>query len=236
MSLPFNSIDIPPAQEHPHTHTVIFLHGRGDDNGPFRDSLQHWRDSRNRTLTQAFPTFRWVLPQAPMREMASYPGQRVWIWFDNWNVRDLTEREELQADGLREIIPVFRELITLEAARLGGRSDRIVIAGFSQGGAVGAHLLFNSDMREVVGVFGRAPDDDDCLRKTPVLLDHCVGDPIVPIESGRVLRDTLRGFGCQVDMREYTDGGHWLHSPTGLDDVVTFLEENVIKKTQAEDA
>ncbi|KAI0388500.1 phospholipase/carboxylesterase family protein [Xylariaceae sp. FL0594] len=258
MSLPFNSIDIPPAQGHPHTHTVIFLHGRGDDNGPFRDSLQHWRDSRNSTLTQAFPTFRWVLPQAPMREMASYPGQRVRIWFDNWNVRDLTEREELQADGLREIIPVFRELITLEAARLGGRSDRIVIASFSQGGAAGAHLLFNSDvplaafmgfscrcpfarrslsqMREVVGVFGRAPDDDDCLRKTPVLLEHCVGDPIVPIESGRVLRDTLRGFGCQVDMREYTDGGHWLHLPTGLDDVVTFLEENVIKKTQAEDA
>ncbi|KAI0389719.1 phospholipase/carboxylesterase family protein [Xylariaceae sp. FL0594] len=255
MSLPLNSIVIPPAQGHPHTHTVIFLHGRGDDNGPFRDAAllgQKWRDSRGRSMAEALPTFRWVLPQAPMRTLVNQPppgGASCRIWFDNWNVRDLTEREKVQADGLREVIPLLRDLVSLETERLGGG---VVVAGFSQGGAAGAHLLFNSDrplaafmgfscrcpfagrslsqMREVVGVQDGVPDHDDFLRDTPLLLEHCVDDPIVPLESGRVLRDVMRGFGCDVDAKEYPDGGHWLHSPTGLDDVVKFLEKNVIGK------
>ena len=54
MGIPFITI----APSAPHTHTVVFLHGRGDNGGNFTASLAHSRDSRNRNLVDAFPSFR----------------------------------------------------------------------------------------------------------------------------------------------------------------------------------
>ncbi|KAI3329948.1 phospholipase/carboxylesterase family protein [Ustulina deusta] len=246
MDIPF--ITTGPAPMQAHTHTVVFLHGRGDNVHDFGAGLSHWRDSRNRTLADAFPTFRWVLPQAPMRKLAS--GPETWPqWFDVWNVRDFAENEGLQAVGLKEVIPVFRKILADEAARLGGRWDRVVLAGISMGAATSVHLLFNlteplgafmgfsarcpfagrslTQMREVLGL-ENVPDHDDVLRKTPVLLEHCIDDPLVVIQNGRALRDTLLRFGCRVEWKEYPDGGHWFHSPTGMDDAVEFLEKHVL--------
>jgi predicted esterase len=74
----------------------------------------------------------------------------------------------------------------------------------------------------VLGLEG-VPDSDEVVRNTPVLLEHCVDDPLVLLENGRVLRDTLRGFGAQVEWKEYPKGGHWFNSPAGVDDAVEFL-------------
>ncbi|KAI0194242.1 phospholipase/carboxylesterase family protein [Astrocystis sublimbata] len=246
----FPTITTGPAPAQPHTHTVVFLHGRGDNVQAFANGLGHWRDSRNRTLADAFPTFRWVLPQAPMRKLAS--GPETWPqWFDVWNVRDFAENEELQAEGLREVIPVFRKMLADEAARLGGRWDRIVLAGISMGAATSTHLLFN--LKEPLGAFmgfsarcpfsGRSltkmrevmalddvPEHNDVLAKTPVLLEHCADDPLVLVQRGRALRDTLREFGCQVEWKEYPNGGHWFHTPQGMDDAVNFIETHVMNK------
>ncbi|KAI0814540.1 phospholipase/carboxylesterase family protein [Xylaria sp. FL0064] len=246
MDIPF--ITTGPAPGHTHTHTVVFLHGRGDNVHDFAIGLGRWRDSKNRTLADAFPTFRWVLPQAPMRKLAN--GPETWPqWFDVWNVRDFAENEELQAIGLKEVVPAFRTMLADEAARLGGQWDRVVLAGISMGAATSAHLLFN--LTEPLGAFmgfsgrcpfaGRSlhqirevlnlenvPDHDEVLGKTPMLLEHCVDDPLVLIQNGRRLRDTLVGFGCQVEWKEYPAGGHWFHSPTGMDDAVKFLEKHVL--------
>ncbi|KAI0977270.1 phospholipase/carboxylesterase family protein [Xylaria arbuscula] len=252
-------LDIPfittgPAPGQAHMHTVVFLHGRGDNAQSFRAALDHWRDSRNRTLADAFPTFRWVLPQAPMRKVAN-GGYTCPQWFDTWNVRNLAEKEELQAPGLKDVIPKFRRMLADEAARLGGRYDRVVLAGISMGCATSAHLLFNlteplgafmgfsgrcpfygrslQQMREILGL-DDVPDHDDVLRKTPMLLEHCVDDPLVLIQNGRALRDTLLGFGAQVEWKEYEDGGHWFHSPTGIDDTINFLEKHVLNRNNDE--
>jgi predicted esterase len=238
----------------PHTHTVIFLHGRGDNARSFSASLAHSRDSRNRSLVDAFPSFRWVFPQAPLRPLAAEPGTTWHQWFDVWNVRDFAEREDIQAPGLRESVGVVRGLVAGEAETLGGRWDRVVLAGISMGAATGVHTLFNLDvpldgggrlaaflgfcarcpfagrglgeMRAVLDLDG-VPGDDGVLRRTPVLLEHCVDDPLVKIENGRGLRDTLSGFGATVEWMEYPRGGHWFHSPGGMDDVVEFLEKQV---------
>ena len=134
---------IPPTATH--THTLIFLHGRGDNAKDFANTLRWSRDSHNRTLIEAFPSFRWVFPQAPMRKCASDPGTYP-QWFDVWNVRDFTEREELQAVGLREVVPAVRRILADEAALLGGRWDRVVLAGISMGAATSLHTLFNLDI------------------------------------------------------------------------------------------
>lgn len=239
----------------PHTHTVIFLHGRGDNARQFAASLAASRDSRGRTLADAFPSFRWVFPQAPRRELASAPGTAWPQWFDVWNVRDFADREDLQAPGLREVVPSLRRLLADEAGRLGGRWDRVVLAGISMGAATGVHVLFNLDIppsagrrlaafmgfccrcpfagRDLAGMRGvlglpDAPGHDYVVRNTPVLLEHCVDDPLVLVENGRRMRETLRGFGAQVEWREYPRGGHWFQSPDGMDDAVAFLSKHVL--------
>ena len=238
----------------PHTHTVIFLHGRGDNAPRFADSLALSLDSRSRTLAEAFPSFRWVFPQAPLRRCAASPDT-VRQWFDVWNVRDFAENEELQVEGLREVVPALRQILAAEAAQLGGRWERVILAGISMGAATSVHLLFNLDvprlgaflgfscrcpfvgrslagMRSVLGLEG-VPAHDNVLRNTPMLLEHCVDDPLVLVENGRRLRDALQGFGAHVEWKEYADGRHWFNSPDGIDDAVAFLNKQVASANNA---
>jgi acetyl esterase/lipase len=66
------------------------------------------------------------------------------------------------------------------------------------------------------------------------MLQHNVDDPLVLVERGRGLRDTLRGFGAQVEWREYAVGGHWFQEPEGIDDAVEFLNRVVLGKGTGE--
>jgi predicted esterase len=233
----------------PHTHTIVFLHGRGDNAHNFAASLAHSRDSSHRSLIAALPSFRWIFPEAPTRKCASSPDE--WPqWFDVWNVRDFSENEYLQAVGLKEVVPIIRRLLINEASLLGGRLDRVVLAGISMGAATAAHVLFNFDagqfvhgrlaafvgfscrcpfagrslaeMRNVLELEG-VPDHNRVIQNTPVLLEHCIDDPLVLVQNGRGMRETLREFGAQVKWKEYTSGGHWFNSPAGIDDAVEFL-------------
>ncbi|KAI0895073.1 alpha/beta-hydrolase [Annulohypoxylon nitens] len=135
---------VAPLSPHPHTHTVIFLHGRGDTSQNMADALLRWtRDSRGRTLIDEFPSVRWVFPQAEPNLVESSPIGEHWPqWFDVWNILDMTDREELQALGLKESVESVRRIVRREARKVGG-FDRVVLAGISQGGATAAHVLLH---------------------------------------------------------------------------------------------
>ncbi|KXX75482.1 Acyl-protein thioesterase 1 [Madurella mycetomatis] len=259
----FPTVILSPSTTHTHTHTVIFLHGRGDNTKSFTRALSNWRDSRGRNLLDTFPSFKWVFPQAPLRPVAATAkadrDPEIWPqWFDVWNVSDFADREEVQAEGLKEVVPKIRDMIAREASKLGGRWDRVILAGISMGAATGVHTLFNLDvpaegggrlaafmgfccrcpfagrglqgMREALGLEGTPqPGENGVLRGTPMLMEHCADDPLVKIEGGRRLRDILRGFGAAVEWREYPVGGHWFKEPDGIDDVVEFLKTVVLE-------
>ena len=232
-----------------HSHTVIFLHGRGDNAQNFSNSLNYSRDSNNRTLIEVFPSFRWVFPQAPIRKCISGP-ETFPQWFDVYDVRDFASREEIQLEGLREVVPEIIKILTQEANLLGGRWDKLVLAGISMGAATSLHTLFNLEIPRAVGgrlgaflgfsarcpFAGRSLDEmrkvmnletcvgnDDVLTRTPMLLEHCTDDPLVLVKNGEGLRNTLMGFGAQVTWIEYPDGGHWFNAPKGMDDAIRFL-------------
>ncbi|KAI1196032.1 acyl-protein thioesterase [Nemania serpens] len=258
---------IPPSTEH--THTVVFLHGRGDHARTFAASLSRSTDSNNHTLLDNFPSFRWVFPQSEIRDCAALPGSGWSQWFDIWDTRDFAEREYIQAPGLKESVASIRSIIATEITSLDGRSDRVILAGISQGAATAVHTLLNlnsneapyqqqepretakprlaaflgfscrmpfpgralAETRRIVDLEGApASHDDGMIRNTPVLLEHCADDGTVLVAHGRTLRDTLRGFGADVVWREYPDGGHWFHSPKGIDDAVAFINERVLNK------
>ena len=88
-------------------------------------------------------------------------------------------------------------------------------------------------MRGVLGLEG-VPAHDSVLRNTPMLLEHCVDDPLVLVENGQGLLDTLRGFGASVEWKEYPDGRHWFNSPSGMDDAVAFITKHVVSPSGGE--
>ncbi|POR36759.1 Acyl-protein thioesterase 1 [Tolypocladium paradoxum] len=266
MAMDLSPVVVPPLA--PHTHTIVFLHGRGDTAATFSKSLQYSTDSRDHTLQELLPSFRWVFPRAPVGPCLAFPTNKVSQWFDIWNVGDFSDREEVQAPGLRESVARIRQLLEEEAAALGGRWDRIVLAGISQGAATATHTLLNLNLPVSTGADGKAlprrlgaylgfscrmpfpgrsladtrkllglddvPSDNEVLRNTPILLEHCVDDPLVLLANGQALRETLKGFGAQVAWKEYPDGGHWFNSPTGMDDVVAFLTRVLGQSTMAQ--
>ncbi|KAI1469417.1 alpha/beta-hydrolase [Daldinia caldariorum] len=139
---------IAPLAPHKHTHTVIFLHGRGDTSRNMADAmLSRWsRDSRGRSLIDEFPSVRWVFPEAELR--AAETLEEMWPqWFDVSNMLDLTDSEELQVFGLRSSIASIRRIVRREARVVGGM-DRVVLAGVSQGGATAFHTLLHLDNDE----------------------------------------------------------------------------------------
>lgn len=83
-----------------------------------------------------------------------------------------------------------------------------------------------ADTRAVLGLWegGGGEGGGDVVANTPVLLEHSAHDARLPAALGRALRDTLAGLGAAVEWCEYADGGHWLNSPRGIDDVEAFLD------------
>lgn len=177
---------IPPLKQH--THTVVFLHGRGDSARPFAESLSYSLDSRNYTLFEAFPSFRWVFPQSQIRDCAAQPGDKWSQWFDVWDTRNLTEREELQAVGLRESVASIRRIIMAEIAALGGHADRLILAGISQGAATATHTFLNLDLSSQPGSDGAQPTN-------PPHLAAFLGFSCRMPFAGRTLAETRRILG-----------------------------------------
>ncbi|PSR85662.1 Alpha/Beta hydrolase protein [Coniella lustricola] len=281
-------LSLGPKPNHAHTHTVIFLHGRGDTAANFGRGLawQHsWTDAARRTPMDVFPSFRWVLSTAGVKACAnaavgsgSSGAAAMSQWFDVWGgAANLDEREEVQLAGLRDSVRRIRAVIDQEARTLGGRYDKIVLMGLSQGGATAVSTLLSlgdrdyewqkdtsksgpvagraehqrlgalvgiacrmlfpgrtlAQWRALVGVLGDGDGDvqgegkgggaNKVLQNTPVFLEHTVDDPLVRIEAARQLRDTLTAYGAKMEWKEYATGGHWFHSPQGLDDLAAFL-------------
>ncbi|KAI3325602.1 phospholipase/carboxylesterase family protein [Xylariaceae sp. AK1471] len=249
------SVSLPAYNQH--THTVIFLHGRGSSARELSRELWESRDRRGESLQHIFPSIKWVFPQADevyVERFQEYLPQ----WFDIWDASNSDDRRELQIPGLQNLTPQLVSLIQSEASGVG--LQNIILAGISQGCAAAIHAFLNypkpegpeesirlrafiglsswmslgassvQESRELVGLEGSNPSDD-IYRNTPVFISHCADDPIVPIEQGRRLSDTLAAYGMAVTWKEYSSGGHWINSPQGVEDIVAFLKSQGLSGT-----
>ena len=78
-------------------------------------------------------------------------------------------------------------------------------------------------IRSLISKDGSVVSSTACL-DTPVMIQHCMDDEVVPCTNGESLAKTLRNLRMQVDWREYGSGGHWLNEPQGVDDLSSFLQ------------
>ncbi len=179
-------------------HSIIWLHGLGADGHDFEPIVPEL----------ALPDVRYVFPHAPVRPVTLNNGYRMRAWFD---LQGIDRKGPLDREGLEASMRLVEGLIAREIER-GVPAERIVLAGFSQGGALALCVALTTAHRlaAVIGLSTFLMDPEvaglepaDANRATPFFLAHGRQDPVVPFEFGLATRDWLAAQGFNVSWHEY---------------------------------
>ena len=181
--------------------SVIWLHGLGADGYDFVPVV------RELELLKT-PAARYVFPHAPTRAVTINGGYVMRAWYDILG-NDLVRREDEQ--GIRESQQQVEALIAREVER-GTPRSRIVLAGFSQGGAIAlqtglrqreplAALLALSTYLPLAAAFDA--EREDVSRSVPIFMAHGRSDPVIPLARATTSRDQLKAAGYSVEWHEY---------------------------------
>jgi phospholipase/carboxylesterase len=200
---------------------VIWLHGLGADAHDFEPVVPMLD-------LGATCAVRYVFPNAPVRPVTLNGGMRMRAWYD---VAGLGPGIAEDAEGLESMATVIDGLIDRERER-GIRPDHVLLAGFSQGGAMAlfAGLRHPERLAGLIVLSGYLPLPDDLAvwmreanQQSPIFMAHGDADPVLPLWVGRASRDALTAAGCPVRWRSYP----MMHTvlPAELEDVRDFLAE-----------
>ncbi|KAI2788742.1 hypothetical protein POX_e06763 [Penicillium oxalicum] len=129
------------APQERHTHTAIFLHGRGSTALEFCEDLLQSTTSQLKSLPDSLPHFRWVFPAAKTLYSTRFQEMQ-WAWFDVWSLENVEERQELVLEGLRESVSHLLAILADEIERVGGDASRVFLCGISQGMATALWTFF----------------------------------------------------------------------------------------------
>jgi len=186
------------------TCAVIWLHGLGADGNDFEPLIRQWG------LADELGA-RFVLPHAPTRPVTLNNGMVMRAWYDIYDL-GFSQREDRQ--GVEQAQQHLLSLILRERER-GLPSDRILLAGFSQGGAVALYtaLRFMEPLAGVLALSAYLPLVDRLAgekRADPSLLtirmDHGEQDPVVPFALAERSRERIEEQGYHVDFHAYVMG------------------------------
>lgn len=204
------------------TAAVIWMHGLGADGNDFVPIV-------NELDLAGAPGIRFVFPHAPTRPVTINNGYMMRAWYDI-SFGDL-EGKTRRADekGLRESQAQIGELIAREQSR-GISASKIVLAGFSQGGAIALQtgLRHPETLAGVMALSTYLPLADSFAaeasaanQSTPVFMAHGSQDPVVPYSMGNQSREFLEQAGYDLEWHDYpmphsvcleevADIGQWL--------------------------
>ena len=151
---------------------------------------------------------RFIFPQAPNRPITINGGLVMPGWYDIKGA-DIADKED--ANGMAESRAILESFIH-EQITLGIPSENIIIAGFSQGGAVAYHTGIRSELK-LAGVLALSTyipfaeqakvEQTNVNIETPILAYHGDYDPVVPIQLGKASADLLLGLGYALEWRTY---------------------------------
>jgi len=183
-------------------YAVIWLHGLGADGSDFEPVVPELG-------LPGSPGVRFVFPHAPAIPVTCNGGYVMPAWYDIFTLDDA--RRHIDEAGIAASREAIRALIARENAR-GVPCSRIVLAGFSQGGAIAytTGLTHPQPLAGIIALSTYLPAPallDDGVRDanlaTPIFAAHGSEDDIVPLQLGELARDTLRARGCTVQWHTY---------------------------------
>ncbi len=183
------------------TATVVWMHGLGADGYDFVDIVPVLR------LPESLAV-RFVFPHAPMQPVAINNGMVMRAWYD---IRPDAGARREDEQGIRRSQGHIEALIARERAR-GVPPVRIVLAGFSQGGAMALQTGLRHPER-LAGVMALscylplaeqlAAEASAANRDVPIFMAHGTGDPLIPLARARRGHEILSGLGYGVEWHEY---------------------------------
>jgi len=192
------------TQQHPDA-AVIWLHGLGADGSDFVPIIDQLQLPSNLAI-------RFIFPHAPMRPITINQGYQMPGWYD---ISSLSTIEQEDEAGIKESSAILKQICEDQEAE-GINSSRIIVAGFSQGGAIALHCGCRYP-RPLAGIMALStylalPDslDDEInenMTETPVFMAHGRQDDVVSYEYGYDSKEQLEGHDVPVAWYEY-DMGH----------------------------
>src|SRR5712692_4580499 len=203
------------------TASVIWLHGLGADGHDFVPIVPEL------ALASA-PAVRFVFPHAPYRPVTVNAGTVMRAWYD---IVASNHTTHLDAAGIRASEKILHSLIQRELER-GIVANRIVLAGFSQGGAVVLHtgLRFPQRLGGILALSTYLPLHDTVRAElhpanadVPVFMAHGTEDPVIPLPLGQVSYQLMKTLGLPITWHTYPMG-HSV-SPQEIMDIGKWLRE-----------
>jgi len=182
-------------------HSIIWLHGLGADGNDFKPIVPELVD-------RAWPPLRFVFPHAPVRAVTVNGGMRMRAWYDILGAQIAAQQD---VAGIRASIAELEALIAREAER-GVPSERVILAGFSQGGAVvlAGGVRHASKLAGIIALSTYLPLDATTATErsaanlgAPIFMGHGGFDPVVPQALGLMSRDMLVKLGYDVAWHSY---------------------------------
>lgn len=217
--LPF--VDVKPAAQA--DAAVVWLHGLGDSGDGFAPIVPELRLPKSSGI-------RFLFPHAPVRPITINGGMQMRGWYDikTWDLNDRADET-----GVRESAAAVTALLD-KLIEQGIPANRILLAGFSQGGVIALHLLPRLPYKlagvmalsTYMAVPGKLKEEMTAFNKdTAVLVNHGTHDEVVPYSAGQAAFNALKFAGFNVNWAEYRMG----HSvcPQQIADISRFIQQQL---------
>ncbi len=178
------------------SHAVIWLHGLGADGHDFEPIVPQLTSASRRPI-------RFIFPHAPVRPVTINGGMAMRAWYDILGME--IDRDQDQ-DGIAASLAAVDRLLD-QQIEAGISADSIVLAGFSQGGAIAMRcgLARSRPLAGIIGLScylldGRRLNEwmSPAASSMPIFMGHGDQDPIVPVSLGQASAEALTGAGLDV--------------------------------------
>lgn len=202
--------------------SVIWLHGLGADGYDFAPVVTGFLRPDGLSHT------RFILPHAPEMPVTRNNGYIMPAWYDVYGMIPIRYEDEA---GIRASQHYIEQLIAREIER-GIPSQRIVLAGFSQGGAIALHtgIRHANTLGGIIALSTYLPLQPSLPaiqptvnRNTPILMAHGIYDDIISLETAKTSFELLKSAGYRIQWREYAMAHSVNHQE--ISDIEDFLHK-----------
>lgn len=185
------------------TATVIFLHGLGDTGHGWSQTFEQIRQ----------PHIKYICPTADVMPVTLNGGMRMPSWFD---IRGLSPGSAEDEQGIKAASGLLQTYI-MEEEKQGIKRNRIVVGGFSQGGAVALYSAFTHPGSSLAGIIALStwlplyktfPGAVVTNQSTPVLQCHGQDDSLVAHSFGKMTSELVKSFCPNVEFKTYAGMDH----------------------------
>ncbi|MCF6190908.1 MAG: alpha/beta hydrolase [Cocleimonas sp.] len=182
-------------------YTIIWLHGLGADGNDFVPLVPELRLPESLTI-------KFLFPHAPVRPITLNNGYEMRAWYD---MLSLDRNNTTTEDDVLNSVTWINDFIDQEIEN-GVPSDKILLAGFSQGGVIALHagIRYPKKLAGIMALSTYIPFDENLLAQTnsqqaglPIFAAHGTRDPVIPVASWQDYAPKLESKGFDVEAHSY---------------------------------